>query len=305
VGTSVCVLNFHFRGHKVTPVPKWLKTLLFISEKDSVPSDLDVTAFNNQLISHAKKNMHIFSDSNNYALDDANVHNLSKSTRDMPDIRVDQSNMPSYMLNKTIITTSIPSRHNAHRLSQQQLSSQPHSPKSQHNVSPSATPSRIRNHYINEVTFDMGRNATRSNLYSKSMYTFNLGDSNENMLKEIDCTHETPNMNSGRDMRRSVPRIQVGDSHAAAPAARKDENNMEMVIKLMKKTIRLIEKSKLKNNTMQLINDDWKEVASRVDLILFVIACSIVTLCPVFLFGKFFIQDNLIGAAVNKSCGCA
>jgi hypothetical protein len=32
VGTSVCVLNFHFRGHKVAPVPRWLKRLLFIKE---------------------------------------------------------------------------------------------------------------------------------------------------------------------------------------------------------------------------------------------------------------------------------
>jgi hypothetical protein len=85
----------------------------------------------------------------------------------------------------------------------------------------------------------------------------------------------------------------------------KKEYNMEYVIKLMKKAIRMIEKTKVKTKNMDLINDDWKEVASRVDLILFIIACSIVTLCPIFFFGKFFIRDHAFFVNnVNKHCSC-
>ena len=32
VGTTVCVLNFHFRGHKLKKVPNWLKKVLLIKK---------------------------------------------------------------------------------------------------------------------------------------------------------------------------------------------------------------------------------------------------------------------------------
>ena len=33
LGATVCVLNFHFRGHKVSSVPSWLKVLLLIKSE--------------------------------------------------------------------------------------------------------------------------------------------------------------------------------------------------------------------------------------------------------------------------------
>jgi hypothetical protein len=364
VGTSVGVLNFHFRGHKVTPVPKWLKVMLFISERSSVPSDLDVTNFNNNVIAHARKNINMLNETlldsgqhhqssppppppptRRYNQQPRLVHMLdttrSKSNTMLNEITTTSSLMPSsssYLVNKTIITTTDdapsyppppPPPHISLTASRKKLTSDGQNSNQQQSSDTPSPPARIRNQFINEVTFDVSKNATKSNLhtFSKSLYTFNVsGESNENMehggdgssCKAIDLMRETTLVGpddrpASRVMRRSVTRNATTGEQAAATVAamlRKDGdeigvNNMEMVIKLMKKTIRLLEKGSLKKTTIQLITDDWKEVASRVDFVLFIIACTIVTMSPVFLFGKFFVQDSLLVSVVNKTCSCS
>ena len=40
VATSVCVLNLHFRGHKYSPVPTWIKKILFIETLEDIGVNL-------------------------------------------------------------------------------------------------------------------------------------------------------------------------------------------------------------------------------------------------------------------------
>ena len=51
LAATVCVLNFHFRGHKKTRVPKWIKFLLLIkSNSDNINKNLKTKPFENGLV---------------------------------------------------------------------------------------------------------------------------------------------------------------------------------------------------------------------------------------------------------------
>jgi hypothetical protein len=51
LAATVCVLNFHFRGHKKTRVPKWIKFLLLIkSNSDNINKNLKTKPFENGFV---------------------------------------------------------------------------------------------------------------------------------------------------------------------------------------------------------------------------------------------------------------
>ena len=43
LGATVCVLNFHFRGHKVSSVPRWLKIVLLIKTESVEDDDIHLS----------------------------------------------------------------------------------------------------------------------------------------------------------------------------------------------------------------------------------------------------------------------
>ena len=302
VGTSVCVLNFHFRGHKVKPVPSWLKTLLFIHDEKLV---VDPSEFDDIKKYHRNKN------TSKDARDNLEHHNYTcpaiSRTNALNEFTIDPT-IPTYLLNKTtVITTS----NSINRVVSPQLSPglqiSPHKKQTNRNT---CSPMCIHNQFTNEVKFDMIKNKANSNLYSRPFYTQNndlvqkiSGDENEVRVRVIG---DGPSNNQTNSLKSNAVKKETSNSnYSTLMLEDKKEDSLEMIIKLIKKSIRLIEKARIKSNNMQLINDDWKEVASRLDLIFFVIACSIVTATPVFLFGKFFLQNGLLEIATNRACGCA
>ena len=66
VAASVCVLNFHFRGHRQSKVPKWLKRLLFIdSSKNKNLKELYLVQEQQINSNKIKLNRHLFDTNNN------------------------------------------------------------------------------------------------------------------------------------------------------------------------------------------------------------------------------------------------
>lgn len=248
---------------------------------------------------------------------------------------------PSYLLNKTVITTKsliTPTGDHQRVLSPIQ---QVYRTTVRHDHSPS--PGCLRNECLNEIKFDVNKNASSSNLYAKSRVRnsadssgrtkeFELIRSPERLLdyrvknefndEDDDDTYPvysrkpaTSRQHQHRETSSSTREKFSSGVYDSIPITNnlnavlmnKREETMEMIVKLIKKAIRLIEKNKLRATTLHLINDEWKEVASRVDLMLFIVACSIITLSPIFLFGKFFVYEGMFytKAASSQACGCS
>ena len=81
------------------------------------------------------------------------------------------------------------------------------------------------------------------------------------------------------------------------------KESLEKMLKLMKRVTRILERTLLREKNINAIYDDWKEVASRIDLVLFLIAGAIVIFTPIGLFGKFFTRDETF-KNVNHTCEC-
>ncbi len=79
--------------------------------------------------------------------------------------------------------------------------------------------------------------------------------------------------------------------------------NIAKLVKLMRRSVRLMERTRVRHRTHEDMNHQWKEVATRLDLALFVINCTIVVFTPVGLFGKYFVRHDLL-ATLNNTCGC-
>ncbi len=75
---------------------------------------------------------------------------------------------------------------------------------------------------------------------------------------------------------------------------------LEKILKLIRQSIELLDKNREKKECSKVVVDEWKEVATRVDHILFFIATATIILSPIILFQKFFFwtQPAFLG------CGC-
>lgn len=82
----------------------------------------------------------------------------------------------------------------------------------------------------------------------------------------------------------------------------RQRDNLDKILKVLKRSTRLLEKKYQRDKYNLIVYDDWKEVASRLDLVLFLLASSIVIMTPVLLFGKFIIRDESF-SSFNSTCG--
>jgi hypothetical protein len=78
--------------------------------------------------------------------------------------------------------------------------------------------------------------------------------------------------------------------------------NIEKILKVTKKSADIYEKNYNRARTKQAISDEWKQVASRIDFILFIFATIVVLGTPAFLFGKYFIRE--LKNSSGQSCSC-
>jgi len=81
-----------------------------------------------------------------------------------------------------------------------------------------------------------------------------------------------------------------------------DQNNLERIFQIVSESFQLIQKDNYKLRKKKEILVEWKEVARRLDFVLFIIAFISITTTPIFLFGKFYFRDESIN---SSTCGCS
>ncbi len=95
----------------------------------------------------------------------------------------------------------------------------------------------------------------------------------------------------------------INSNHEIENSSNK-KKNLEKLLILIKKSLRILETNHYNSKEKSVIYDEWKELAYRVDHILFVISAFIVICAPIFLFGKFYFID--VRSTIDKNeCGCS
>lgn len=266
VGTAVCVLNFHFRGHKVTQVPPWMKSLLLIKNKKSSSS----------------------------------VTNKEQSSKLKIQEGISLKPSPSSVatsrssINK--LNPSIPSASNLNSLNHKNIiylnETKPRQDKGEHN-------SKYSNSLYALATNTIINNNSKSiNIIREN--AFNKSYSKDDDLNSIQIVNNCKKIKTVKsDL---IPNVRHQSMSKASDLSRE---SLERIFKLIKRSVRLVDKNRIKNINYQNVYDEWKEVASRIDFILFCIASTVVIATPILLFGKFFIRDESFSTfAINRSCGC-
>ena len=93
-------------------------------------------------------------------------------------------------------------------------------------------------------------------------------------------------------------------SNDRSPVIKNDSVN-EINQKLLKTTKYILKKQEridLKQKEINLVYDEWKEIARRVDFLMFLIFLFVVVATPIFLFGKLSVMNNR--PADTKGCQC-
>lgn len=81
-------------------------------------------------------------------------------------------------------------------------------------------------------------------------------------------------------------------------------DSMYKVLKLLKLEAK---KNVIKRQRFKYIEDiliEWKEVASRLENIFFILSITTIIITPIVLFGKFIMRDFVYGKKIYPSCGC-
>lgn len=212
VATAVCVLNFHFRGHRVSRVPNWMKTFLRMKNK-----------------------LYDYSE-----LIDHNSEYLKK-------MKLIKTN-----INNCIYTNEMLQNHRDFREIDALASSY-------YSLSEANNLNKIQP--ITKDTFRKAETLTPTGRIKKSIEM--------NIKKSVN--HE----------------------------------NLERMLRLIKKTVKLIDRNNTRLRNNQHIHDEWKEVASKLDFIFFIIASVFVILAPIILFGKLYFKNEVIDHSLSKDgCGC-
>ncbi len=74
------------------------------------------------------------------------------------------------------------------------------------------------------------------------------------------------------------------------------------LLSLNRQSLIILKKNYENKLTNKLIINEWKDVAARIDQILFIVAAIIIICMPIFIFKKYFFQDYLI--IDDPECGC-
>jgi hypothetical protein len=131
---------------------------------------------------------------------------------------------------------------------------------------------------------------------SKIRRTTQFGDKTIDIIKD-----ETNNFNQLTNSS-SIPCLH--DTKSKNDYSKTKKKNLEKLLILIKKSLRILETHNYKSKENSLIYDEWKELAYRVDHILFVISAFIVICAPILLFGKFYYRD--VDSAIDRNeCGCS
>ena len=234
ISTTVCVLNIHFRGHKLTRVPNWVKKGLLIEVKAQQQNEQEKQFYNQQ------ENF----EPNYFCVNDEKFKH-----------HTDNSNFGcSHKPNNIMYESSDIAKF---------------------------TP---KNSSLNRI---------ENNVESKSVYMPYKYKCDFNVLNHVDSL---PQIHMKKTQIKSYSRDSTIDF-------KDGKDNLEKIFKIIKRSTKLLEKSKLKIKINQIIYDEWKEVASRIDIILFLVVSTTVLIAPIILFGKFFIYDETATDA-NRPCGC-
>jgi hypothetical protein len=277
VGASVCVLNLHFRGHRKSRVPKWVKKMLMMkSEIESPAIDKNINDSPNEegasiiiTTNNNKKQSNRTPSRNNNIIISQNNHicnNLTQLSRTKGYILYNNKNELNKIQNRTI------------------------SPNMNGNI---GSPIFIKNPY-NQL-----RNENHCN------YNNNINQLN---YKTIEIIKEIPNRNS--DTIKNLNSIQI--THQTNKNNKDLKNNqikidnstnqlLEKIFKLIKQSLKMLEKNREKVALNQSVYDEWKEVATRVDFILFIVSATVVFTSPIALFGRFYLRDKL---PQSLTCEC-
>lgn len=78
---------------------------------------------------------------------------------------------------------------------------------------------------------------------------------------------------------------------------------IEKILKITKHANKILEKNYLRKRVKLAIIEEWKQVARRVDLILFILHSTIVIATPIFLFGKYILINEELNSK-GRSCDC-
>lgn len=93
------------------------------------------------------------------------------------------------------------------------------------------------------------------------------------------------------------------DVNKTSPTTDETDDNLEKIFEIVSESFQLIQKDNLKLKKKKEILIEWKEVARRLDIILFIIATISITTTPILLFAKFYFRSD---SHFNKhhQCGC-
>jgi hypothetical protein len=213
IGSSVCVLIFHFRGHKMKRVPDWLKKVLFLRhekpERKNERNGIKMMAYSNFVV-------------NSPAMTTVEAQKRT-----------------------TAMTTS----HKKMANSKYSMNFRNSSPIANYNMKPAGEIMNGREEY---------------KMLTASSEIWNLPD---------------------------VARCE-------------NDEQLERIIKLLKKSSRLLEKNQADEANAKCVYDEWKRVAARLDFLFFVVSFTAIIVTPVVLFGKFFIHGGHLKNTNYTSCGC-
>ena len=84
----------------------------------------------------------------------------------------------------------------------------------------------------------------------------------------------------------------------------KESYQLHKIHKILKYSIKKYENEKLKLKETEESIIEWKEVARRLEYILLIVVFIIITVSPVYLFGKYFMQINEKKIQPSSRCGC-
>jgi len=118
-------------------------------------------------------------------------------------------------------------------------------------------------------------------------------ESNKSSLRNKNCSKKRVSYNednfSTEAILSKVKRAKFQNRTQSIDSAKFKTNNesLDKLLKIIRHSVKLIDKNYLKLKSSQIANDEWKLVASRIDFLLFIIATIVVFTTPFVLFGKF------------------
>ena len=289
VGASVCVLNLHFRGHRKSRVPKWVKIVLLMkSELNAPTSDKTQSEMENEdgssliiTTNNAKKQSNRTpSRNNNNMIISQNNHvynNLSQLSKNKGYILYNSKNELNSIHNRTMSPTM-----NGNIGSPIFIKNPYNQLKNENHCNHFNNNSNNNNNFNNQLSY-------RTIEIVKEIPNRN-SDTIKNNMNSIQITHQSNKNKVNKDTKNSQIKIDNSTNQL-----------LEKILKLIKQSLRMLEKNREKVAMNQSVYDEWKEVATRVDFVLFIVSATVVFTSPIALFGRFYLRDKL---PQSLTCEC-